>query len=179
MLKFITGNKHKLAEVKILLGDQVEQLDVDLPEIQEIDPKQIIEAKLAEALKHDAGPVIVEDVSLHMDCLNGLPGPLIKWFMKAMDLAGIADIAQKMGNDKGSVRCIVGYAANANDIHFFESSIAGRIVPPRGAAGFGWNQIFQSESSDQTWAEIREVDTGPSDLRIDAYGQLKEYLRIN
>ena len=42
---FITGNKNKLKEVQAVLPD-VEQLDIDLPEIQEIDAHEIIKNKL-------------------------------------------------------------------------------------------------------------------------------------
>ena len=82
-LYFITGNKNKFEEVKSILPN-TEQLDIDLPEIQDIDAKIIIRAKLLAALKHKDGEFIVEDTSLYLDCLGGLPGPLIKWFMKNM-----------------------------------------------------------------------------------------------
>ena len=60
MLYFITGNKNKVAEAKAILGT-VEQLDIDLPEIQELDARKIIKAKLLEALAHRSGEFIVED----------------------------------------------------------------------------------------------------------------------
>ena len=82
-LYFITGNKGKLVEVQEIISS-VEQLDIDLPEIQDIDAQEIIRAKLEEAQKHHQGQFIVEDTSLYLDCLNGLPGPLIKWFMKTI-----------------------------------------------------------------------------------------------
>lgn len=79
-LLFITGNKGKFEEVKAALSF-VEQFNVDLPEIQEIDSRKIIKFKLLEALRHKNAGFIVEDTSLHLDCLNGLPGPLIRWFL--------------------------------------------------------------------------------------------------
>ena len=86
---FITGNKNKLAEVHAIIKN-VEQLDIDLPEIQELDPHKIIQAKVAQAFTHHAGPFIVEDTGLYLDCLHGLPGPLIKWFMEAVNLYRVA-----------------------------------------------------------------------------------------
>ncbi|HXF43868.1 MAG TPA: non-canonical purine NTP pyrophosphatase [Candidatus Paceibacterota bacterium] len=71
-LFFITSNKNKFEEVKTILGD-VEQLDIDLPEVQDIDAKNIIRAKLLEAFNHKEGEFIVEDTSLYLDCLQGLP----------------------------------------------------------------------------------------------------------
>ena len=80
-LYFVTGNKTKFEEVRAMVSN-VEQVDIDLPEIQEIDAREIIRFKLQEALKRAEGSFIVEDTSLYMDCLNGLPGPLVKWFLK-------------------------------------------------------------------------------------------------
>lgn len=65
---FITGNQHKLAEIQAVLP-QVEQLDVNLPELQEISPDVIIRAKLQEAFKYHQGPCMVEDTGLYLECL--------------------------------------------------------------------------------------------------------------
>ncbi len=91
---FITGNKNKLAEVQAMIPN-VEQLELDLPELQEIDAHEIIKAKLQEALKVHDGELIVEDTSLYLDALNGLPGPLIKWFVKTIGVDGLYKIAEK------------------------------------------------------------------------------------
>ena len=73
-LYMITGNKNKFAEIKQYLPN-VEQLDIDLVEIQEVDARKVVEAKLKEALKHSSGEFVLEDTSLDISSLNGLPGP--------------------------------------------------------------------------------------------------------
>lgn len=50
MLYFITGNKNKFEEIKAIIP-KAEQLDIDLPEIQEINAREIIKQKLLEAFK--------------------------------------------------------------------------------------------------------------------------------
>ena len=77
---FITGSKGKFEEVKQIIPEII-QKDIDLPEIQETDAKKIIANKLQEALKHVKSGCVVEDTSLYIASLNGLPGPLIKWFI--------------------------------------------------------------------------------------------------
>ncbi len=48
---FITGNKNKIEEAKSVIPE-LQQLDIDLPEIQEIRRKDNhLEAKLAEAIQ--------------------------------------------------------------------------------------------------------------------------------
>ena len=150
---FITGNKSKFEEVKAILPE-VEQLDIDLPEIQEIDPKEIIKAKLLEALNHKKAEFIVEDTSLYLDCINGLPGPLIKWFLKKIGNTGIYNLVEKLGNNKAEAKTFIGYAKNPEEIYYFEGSIKGKIVSPAGETNFGFDPIFQPENNKNTFAQM-------------------------
>lgn len=152
MLYFITGNKNKYIEAKEVVSE-MEQLDIDLPEIQESDAKEVIKFKLQEAQKHQQSELVVEDISLHLDCLNGLPGPLIKWFIRAMGVKGIADMAEKLGQTSAQAKALLGYSKDG-EIYFFEALVKGQIVQPRGEYGFGWDPIFQPEGFNKTYAEV-------------------------
>ncbi len=88
MLYFITGSENKFKEAQAIIP-ALERVDIDLPEIQEIDARRIIEGKLSAAFAHHLGPFVVEDTSLYLDGLSGLPGPLIKWFLKTIGPEGI------------------------------------------------------------------------------------------
>ena len=56
---FITGNKNKFEEVRAILP-KIKQLDINLPEIQELDAKEIIKFKLLGALKHKNGELLLK-----------------------------------------------------------------------------------------------------------------------
>lgn len=177
MLKFITGNDNKFAEVKAVLDDHpVEQLKIDLPEIQDLDPQKIIRAKLQEALKYHEGEFIVEDTSLYLNCLNGLPGPLIKWFLESIGPQGLADLAHKMGNTEAQAKTIIGYSRSPEEIHFFEGILLGQIVYPRGTNTFGWNSIFQPTGHELTFAEMTINQKNAMSMRKLAAEKLKEIL---
>ena len=175
-LYLITGNKDKFTEVKEILT-VVEQLDIDLPEIQHIDAKEVIKAKLLEALNHKEGEFIVEDTSLYIDCLNGLPGPLAKWFLKAIGNDGLFEIVERLGRTGAEAKTIVGYAKSHEEIYYFEGNIKGKIVSPRGNFGFGWDQIFQPEGSRKTFAEMTLEEKNQISMRRIALNHLKEFLR--
>ena len=51
---FVTGNKDKLREAQAM-WPEIEGIEIDLDEIQEMDGKKIIEAKLKEAIKQKPG----------------------------------------------------------------------------------------------------------------------------
>jgi non-canonical purine NTP pyrophosphatase (RdgB/HAM1 family) len=173
-LYFITGNKSKFDEVQSIFGN-VEQLDIDLPEIQDIDAKNIIRAKLLEALQHKEGEFIVEDTSLYFDCLKGLPGPLIKWFLKTIGNEGLADIAAKLANYEAEAKTVIGYAKNHEQIYFFEGSIKGKVVRPKGSSGFGWDPIFQPNGLHKTFAEMNSDEKNSISMRRAALNKLKEF----
>ncbi len=177
---FVTGNKNKFKEARSVIPD-LQELAIDLPEIQETDPKIIIEAKLHEALKHKNGGLIVEDTSLYFDCLsgqgqNGLPGPLIKWFLKTLGNSGLATLVEKFGNAKAEAHTVIGYAKDAEHVHYFEGVVHGTIVAPRGETTFGWDPIFQPDGHTKTFAEMSREEKNKISMRREAFQKLKEFL---
>jgi len=191
-LYFITGNKNKFAEIKVIFPE-VEQLEIDLDEIQETDAYAIIKHKMKEALKHHSGPFIIEDTSLYINSLNGLPGPLIKWFMQKLGGEGIWRISdsKKIGKDQmetlmdnsnenlAEAKTIIGYAKSANEIHFFEGSIKGEIVKPSGETKFGWDPIFKPIGYDKTFQQMSREEKNSISMRKIAAQKLKDFIDSN
>ena len=77
-----------------------------------------------------------------MDCLNGLPGPFIKWFLKTIGNQGLFEITEKLKNNRAQAKTIIGYADKNGKINFFEGILNGKIVSPIGENGFGLDNIF-------------------------------------
>ena len=175
-LYFITGNKNKFAEAKGIVPE-LEQLEIDLPEIQQIDPRLVIEAKLLEARKRHDGALVVEDTSLSLDCLNGLPGPLIKWFLEAMGNAGLADLAERYSNHAATARTVIGYCDAAGRIEFFEGSLRGNIVAPTGKSGFGWDPVFAPKGATKSFQQMTREEKNAMSMRGQAFRQLADRLR--
>ena len=176
-LYFITGNLGKFETAKRIIPE-IEQIDIDLPEIQELDTKKIIDEKLGEASKDMKERFCCEDVSLEIKSLNGLPGPLIKWFLEAIGTDGIYNLI-KNSDDKTAVgRITMGYSDGNNTI-FFEETVDGKIVPPRGDNGFGWDSLFQPSGSEKTYAEMDVNDKTEFGLRTKVFLKLKEYIDSN
>ena len=177
-LYFITGNQGKWKEVCSILGD-VERIEMDLPEIQAIDSCEVVRAKLQEACAHAPGRYMIDDTSLSFDCMNGLPGPLIKWFLDALGVDGLYTLAEHMGNRHASAKTIIGYANGSQDIHFFEGAVNGMIVPPRGTAGYGWDTIFEVDGTGKTFAEMTHDEKNAISMRRVALNKLRAYLDSN
>lgn len=177
-LFFLTGNTGKLQEVRALIP-AVQGVDLDLPEIQELDAQKVVAAKLAEARKHWSGALIVEDTSLSLDAMNGLPGPLVKWFLQALGLEGVYRLTEVCHSTRATARTVIGYAEEDGTLHFFEGSTSGILVPPRGSGGFGWDALFQPDGFPKTFAEMTPAEKGQCSMRKRAVVQLQAYLRLH
>lgn len=174
-LIFITGNKDKFEEARSVLPD-VEQFDLDLKEIQSLDSTKVIEAKLDEAKDKINGNIFVEDNSLVLDAINGLPGPLIKWFWNSIGNDGLYKIAESFSDFNATSKVTVGLIEESGKKSFFEGEIKGKIVPPKGDNGFGWDPIFQPEGSDKTFGEMTLEEKNEFSMRKIALQKLKNYL---
>ncbi len=180
-LEFITGNKGKLEEFQQILGSDIElgQLDIDLPEIQEIDAKAVIEAKLKEAVRHTDNPIIVEDTGLYFNAWNGLPGVLIKWFIKSVGNKGTAKMLDSYEDKSAYACCTIGLASKGKEPVFFQGKITGKIVPPKGDGGFGWDPIFIPDGYSITFGEMSREEKNQISMRKIALEKLREHLIKN
>lgn len=185
---FITGNEHKMREAAAILhSHDVERHDIDLPEIQSLDPKEIITAKLAvartrlcadnttDSIARDA-IIMVEDVSFWIGD-TGLPGPLIKFFNKTIGRPGLVKFAQAFGTDKARAQCCIGILRPGVDTpEFFTGTVEGTIVPPRGESGFGFDPVFVPESRTTTYAEMQGDEKNAISHRKRALEGLEKFL---
>ncbi len=178
MLKFITSNKTKAKEAaQILAPFKIEQLNMDLPEIQELDVKKVLKHKLNEALKHRAENFFVEDSALYFDCLKGkLPGPLIKWFNETLGSQGEYVLAKKLGNTRAVAKTLIAYCQNKEKIYYFEGAVKGKIVKPRGKYSFGYDEIFLPSGSKKTLSEIKAEGIFTTSPRGLAFKKFKQFL---
>ncbi len=176
-IKFVTGNKNKLKEFETVLGISLEQLDIDLPEIQDIDAHAIVRHKLQAARGHTLGEYLIEDSALYLDCLGSkLPGPLVKWFEKVLGNEGLADLTEHYGNAGAEGRTLIGYMDATGNEYFFEGILRGTIVRPRGDQDFGYGPVFQPEGHDKTFGEMSRDEKHTISSRAQALHKLKVFL---
>ncbi len=175
MIYFLTGNRNKLQEVQAVMPD-VEGWDVDLPEVQEIDAEEIISVKL-NAVESDS-PVMVEDTSFYMEAMNGLPGPLVKWFLKTVGAEGLYQFATCKETYRATAETLIGYRDNYGQTFFTKGTLLGTVVAPRGENGIGWDVIFQPDGYEKTIAEMTPEEKQKMSMRTAAVNDLREQLEI-
>ncbi len=177
-LKFITGNKYKLDEVRSILGDicNVDNLELDLEEIQDLDSKNVIKDKLERAKELGHSMIFCEDVSLSINCLNGFPGPLVKWFLSSLGSKGVYNLVSKYDDHSAIAKTMIGFY-DGSDVYYFEGSVKGTLISPKGDSSFGFDPIFVPDGYNQTFGEMDKSEKNSMSHRRCAVDNFKEFLK--
>ena len=176
LFTLITGNRHKLREAREILGRRVEALEIELDEIQGLDSDRIAEHKAMAAFAVVQKPVVIWDQSLHIRCLNGFPGPLVKWFWEQVGGAKICRIARALGDQAISTRTTLTYC-DGSFLHHCYGELAGTIPPePRGSGGFAWDTVFVPDGHERTFAEMTADEKNAISMHRIALEELRAFL---
>jgi XTP/dITP diphosphohydrolase len=177
MVTFITGNQHKFKEVQAVLGDSVTGQDIDLPEIQSLDVKEVIKVKLLDARKVvSSGAIMVDDTGYYFESLGRLPGVFSKFFLEELGHAGIYDLVSKLSTSRATSYTCIGYMDEDNHIEYFTAEVHGNIVAPVTGNGFGFDSLFIPDGSTKRFSEMEESTFKDVKPRGKAIASLKEYI---
>jgi XTP/dITP diphosphohydrolase len=175
-INFVTTNKNKLSEASKILGIQVNSINLDLLETQSLSVIDVVSSKVKDAYDKAGTPVIVEDTGLVINCLNGLPGALIKWFMDSVGNEGIIKIISAYEDKLAKAITVVAYY-DGIEIQIFTGEINGKISSiVLGEKGFGWDKIFIPNGSNLTFAQMTPKEKLKFSMRTIAFLKMKESL---
>ncbi len=177
---FVTGNSDKVKLLEKFLGRKVAHHELDLPEIQSLDPHEIAKQKAIDAYNVLKKPVLVDDASLNITVLGGLPGPLIKFFLKSVGGGGICRMVDGY-NDRSAIAILIFGLYDGVSFYSFDAEIAGSIsASPKGdttkLTKMGWNPIFIPDGQPKTVAEMTEDQLAKYTPRGHAAKKLKVFL---
>jgi non-canonical purine NTP pyrophosphatase (RdgB/HAM1 family) len=178
-LTFITGNAKKAEQLSRYLHFSVEHHTLDIPEIQSLDIEEVATEKAKTAYQILGTPVLVEDTALSFEVLNGLPGPLIKWFLETIGNDGLAKLLSGYENRTAIAETCFALR-DETGVHLFKGTRMGTVSElPRGTTDFGWNPIFIPEGQELTWAEMDFEQQSKTSMRRLAIEKLQAYLEVH
>ncbi|KAJ5899707.1 hypothetical protein N7495_004451 [Penicillium taxi] len=174
VITFVTGNSNKVVEVNAILGESltIQACALDIPEIQGA-VKEIARDKCRRAAEIVNGPVIVEDCSLELSALNGLPGPYIKSFL-ALGSDGLNKLLYAYADKGAEAVCTLAFSVGPGaEPLIFQGRLKGNIVPARGPSNFGWQPIF--EHNGETLAEMGDEKRNNISDRYQAWAMFRDW----
>ncbi|MFB6109996.1 MAG: RdgB/HAM1 family non-canonical purine NTP pyrophosphatase [Halodesulfurarchaeum sp.] len=175
MLRFVTTNAEKAAEARDHLPVEVAQVDYDYAEIQSRDLLEIAARGATEAFEMAEGddPVIVDDTGFFVDGLDGFPGPYAAYVDHTLGIDRVWSLAEDLDDRRAAFECAIAYA-DGDRVEGFEGRVEGRLVPPRGEGGFGYDPIFEYEG--RTFAERSMAEKNEVSHRARALSKLADWL---
>ena len=185
---FATNNKHKLEEIKDILGKDFEIVSLaeigcheDIPETG-LTLEENARQKTTYIVEHYNHDCFADDTGLEVDALNGEPGVHSARYAEGTDHdseANMRKLLSKMSNvkDRTARFCtVISLIINGVE-HQFEGRVEGRIATEKhGKEGFGYDPIFIPEGYDKSFAELGEEVKNQISHRARAVKKLAEYL---
>lgn len=179
---FVTGNKNKAAHISNLLGVTIDHQKLDVDEIQAKNPEDVIRHKVMQAYEIVKRPVFVDDFSVWLDELDGLPGPFIKYFIEAENgLENLCRMADSLPSRRATARAYFGYYDGQN-ITILHGELKGEIAQhPRGNAdyAYGSDPIFIADGyGGRTRAELTRAEYDEAYREVRAIDKVRDFLLI-
>ena len=189
-LVFATNNRHKLDEVRDILGDRVEVLSLndigchdDIPETADtLQGNALIKARYIYEKYGTA--CFADDTGLEVDSLNGEPGVYSARYA-GEECNSEANMLKLLHNLRGKsdrnaqFRTVIALIVNGEE-KLFNGIVKGTISEEKmGNSGFGYDPIFIPEGFSESFAQMSSDMKNSISPRYRATEQLSKYLKEN
>lgn len=187
-LVFATNNRHKLQEVKAIVGDRVEILSLsdigcndDIPETADtLQGNALIKARYISE-KYGVN-CFADDTGLEVDALDGAPGVYSARYAgeECNSEANMQKLLQNLtGKSERSAqfRTVIALIINGDE-KLFNGVVKGRISTEKlGDSGFGYDPIFIPEGFSESFAQMSAEQKNSISHRFRATEKLSNYLK--
>lgn len=176
-ITIVTGSPQKLREIRQVLPKDfiITSQAIELEEIQTLDRTKLLTHKLKQAYEILKRPILVEDVAAELGCLNGLPGPFIKFFEEQLGESALYILAEKFTDRSCRIICTAGFY-DGKKLVIKEGIVSGEIVNPRGENGWGFDKVFVQSGRSKTNGELTTEEKNQDSHRSRAFHALAEVL---
>lgn len=189
-LVFATNNKHKLQEVRDIVGDRVEVLSLadigccdDIPETADtLQGNALIKARhIYEKYGFDC---FADDTGLEVEALDGAPGVYSARYAgeecdSEANMRKLLENLTGKTNRNAQFRTVIALIINGEEM-LFNGIVKGAIATEKkGDSGFGYDPIFVPEGHSASFAQMSSEMKNSMSHRFRATQQLSDYLKEN
>jgi XTP/dITP diphosphohydrolase len=155
-----TGNKHKLREIRHILGAKVRGLKTRVKEDKKTFEENAI--KKAKSIRLKKGQIaIADDSGLMVNCLAGRPGVRSARFASPPTPENLCRKLLRVMRGRGAKRgasfvCVIAVVFPSGKVKTVKGVCRGRIIREmRGKGGFGYDPVFRPCGYKKTFAEMK------------------------
>ena len=189
-LVFATNNRHKLQEVRDIVGDRVEVLSLadidchdDIPETADtLQGNALIKARhIYEKYGLDC---FADDTGLEVEALGGAPGVYSARYAgedcdSEANMRKLLENLTGKSNRSAQFRTVIALIINGEEI-LFNGIVKGTIATEKkGDSGFGYDPVFIPEGHSDSFAQMGSEMKNSMSHRFRATQQLGDYLKEN
>lgn len=187
-LVFATNNRHKLQEVRDIVGDRVEVLSLsdigcydDIPETADtLQGNALIKARhIYEKYGFDC---FADDTGLEVEALDGAPGVYSARYAgeeccSESNMQKLLHNLTGKNNRRAQFRTVIALIINGEE-KLFNGIVKGNITEEKmGDSGFGYDPIFIPEGFSESFAQMPAEMKNSISHRFRATEQLSNYLK--
>ncbi len=187
-LVFATNNKHKLQEVRDILGNRVEVLSLgdincndDIPETgTTLEENALIKARWISS-KYGCN-CFADDTGLEVEALNGAPGVYSARYAgdecnSQANMHKLLDNLTENNNRNAQFRTVIALIINGEE-KLFDGVVKGTISEKQmGETGFGYDPIFIPKGYNISFAQMSSNEKNSISHRYIATEKLSNYLK--
>ena len=189
-LVFATNNKHKLDEVRAIVGDRVEVLSLndidchdDIPETADtLQGNALIKARhIYEKYGLDC---FADDTGLEVEALGGAPGVYSARYAgeecdSEANMRKLLENLTGKSNRNAQFRTVIALIINGEEM-LFNGIVKGTIATEKkGDSGFGYDPVFIPEGHSESFAQMSSEMKNSMSHRFRATKELGDYLKEN
>lgn len=187
-LVFATNNKHKLEEMRAILGDKIELLSLadigccdDIPETADtLEGNALIKAR--HIYEKYSFSCFADDTGLEVDALGGAPGVYSARYAgenndSEANMCKLLHNLTGKSDRRAQFRTVIALIINGEE-RLFDGIVRGTISTERkGDAGFGYDPLFIPEGYDVSFAQMSAEQKNAISHRSRAAYALNDYLQ--
>ena len=189
-LVFATNNKHKLQEVRDIVGDRVEVLSLadidchdDIPETADtLQGNALIKARhIYEKYGLDC---FADDTGLEVEAIDGAPGVYSARYAgeecdSEANMSKLLENLTGKTNRNAQFRTVIALIINGEEM-LFNGIVKGSIATEKkGDSGFGYDPVFVPEGYSESFAQMSGEMKNSMSHRFRATRQLADFLKEN
>ena len=189
-LVFATNNRHKLDEVRAIVGDRVEVLSLndvecydEIPETADtLQGNALIKARyIYEKYGVDC---FADDTGLEVEALNGAPGVYSARYAgeecdSEANMRKLLENLTGKTNRNAQFRTVIALIINGEEM-LFNGIVKGTIATEKkGDSGFGYDPVFVPEGYSESFAQMSGEMKNSMSHRFRATRQLADFLKEN
>ena len=189
-LVFATNNKHKLLEVRDIVGDRVEVLSLadidchdDIPETADtLQGNALIKARhIYEKYGLDC---FADDTGLEVEAIDGAPGVYSARYAgeecdSEANMRKLLENLTGKTNRNAQFRTVIALIINGEEM-LFNGIVKGTIATEKkGDSGFGYDPVFVPEGYSESFAQMSSETKNSMSHRFRATRQLADFLKEN